>query len=331
MESLGAAVTVFVVCSVFVILAGIGLARFGDELAEKTGWGTLWVGTILVSVATSLPELSINISAVALENSPGLALGNVFGANMINIFVMACVGLVFGSMAVWSSESPDTPLLMLVAIGMVVLAMGIAATGDLDLGPLSVGGIVLLVAYIVGMRAVYKAGRTEMHADDIPAPTGSARNAWIGFGLCALVVIVAGRFLAGSADTIAELSGISASFIGVLLVSIVTTLPEGSVTVAAAMRKSYGIVVGNVYGSCAFNVLIIFFADLFWREGPLLAAMGPAHFAAAASALVLMSLGWLVSRGFRTPALAWSTKITPVIPLLYLGALYWVYQLAQAG
>jgi cation:H+ antiporter len=329
MESLGVAVTVFAVCALFVILAGVGLARFGDELAEKTGWGTLWVGTILVSVATSLPELTINISAVAFENSPGLALGNVYGANMINIFVMACIGLVFGSMAVWSSESRDTPLLMLVAIGMVAISMAIAATGDLDLGPLSIGGLVLLAAYIAGMRAVYKAGRTDMHAEDIPSPRGSARSAWIGFGLCALVVIIAGRYLAASADEIAELSGISASFIGVLLVSIVTTLPEGSVTFAAAMRKSYGIVVGNVYGSCAFNVLVIFFADLFWREGPLLAAMTPAHFVAAFSALVLMSLGWFIAKGYRTPALAWSSKLTFAIPILYVLALYWVFQLAR--
>jgi cation:H+ antiporter len=330
MESLGVAVTVFLVCALFVILAGVGLARFGDELAEKTGWGTLWVGTILVSVATSLPELTINISAVAFENSPGLALGNVFGANMINIFVMGLVGLVFGTRAVWSSDSPDTPLLMLVAIGMVVLASAIAATGDLDLGPTSIGGLVLLVAYIAGMRAVYRAGRTEMHAEDVPSPTGSARNAWIGFGLCALVVIIAGRFLAASADTIAELSGISASFIGVLLVSIVTTLPEGSVTFAAAMRKSYGIVVGNVYGSCAFNVFIVFFADFFWREGPLLASMTSAHFAAAASAFILMSMGWLIARGFRTPSLAWTGRLTVVIPIIYVAALFWVFRLAQA-
>jgi cation:H+ antiporter len=330
MQTLGIAVTVFVVCSLFVILAGIGLARFGDELAEKTGWGTLWVGTILVSVATSLPELTINISAVAFENSPGLALGNVYGANMINIFVMGMVGLIFGTRNVWSTTAKDTPLLMLVAIGLVTLAMVIGWLGDIDLGPASVGGVVILIAYIAGMRAVYRAGRTEMHIEDIPSPTGSARSAWIGFGLCALVVIIAGRFLASSADTIAELSGISASFIGVLLVSIVTTLPEGSVTIAAAMRRSYGIVVGNVYGSCAFNILVVFFADLFYREGPLLGAMGPPHFAAAIAALVLMSTGWMVAKSYRSSSLAWSSKLAPAIPVIYIAALYWVYMLAQA-
>ena len=46
------------------------LARFGDQVADVTGWGALWVGTILVSVATSLPELVTNITAVRID-SPG--------------------------------------------------------------------------------------------------------------------------------------------------------------------------------------------------------------------------------------------------------------------
>lgn len=328
MSDLTSAILIFLVCSLFVIGAGVGLARFGDELAEKTGWGTLWVGTILVSVATSLPELTINISAVAFEDSPGLALGNVFGANMINIFVMGVVALLFGVKNIWSTTARDTPVLMVVAIGLVVLAMIVGAAGDYNMGVTSLGGIVIGIAYVLGMRAVYKAGRTDMDLEDIPSPLGSARNAWIGFGLCALVVIIAGRFLASSADSIAEITGIGASFIGVLLVSIVTTLPEGSVTIAAAMRKSYGIVVGNVYGSCAFNIFVVVFADLFYADGALLAMMQSAHWAAAAGALGLMTMGLLIARSFRTPVLAWAGKLTPAIPVVYIGVLYWVYVLA---
>jgi len=201
--------------------------------------------------------------------------------------------------------------------------------GDVKLGPTSLGGLALIMVYVAGMRAVYKAGRTDMHVDDIPAPTGSARNAWIGFGISVAVVIVAGRFLASSADTIAELSGISASFIGVLLVAIVTTLPEGSVTVAAALRKSYGIVIGNVYGSNAFNVSIFFFSDMFRSEGPLLGTMEAAHFAAGAAALILMTMGYLVIRSCQSETLRWPRALTPVIPIVYLGALYLVFTLGQ--
>ncbi|OGA43416.1 MAG: hypothetical protein A3G24_13635 [Betaproteobacteria bacterium RIFCSPLOWO2_12_FULL_62_13] len=329
MDTLTGAILVFVVSAVFVVFAGVGLARFGDELAEKTGWGTLWVGTLLVSIATSLPELTVSISAVWLEDSPGLALGNVFGADMINVFVLGVAALAFGVRNLFENQGRDTQILILLGIGMVVLAVVMGALGDVKLGPTSLGGLLLIAAYVAGMRAVYKSGRTEMHAADIPSPKGSARNAWIGFGISVAVVIVAGRFLAASADSIAEMSGISASFIGVLLVSIVTTLPEASVTVAATLRKSYGIVIGNVYGSNAFNVSIVFFADLFHDRGPLLASMASAHFVAAASALLLMSMGYLILRSCQTQAAVWGRRLTPAIPLVYIGALYFVFTLGQ--
>ncbi|MDH5579052.1 MAG: hypothetical protein OEZ09_11410, partial [Betaproteobacteria bacterium] len=202
METLGTAALVFVVSAAFVIAAGIGLARYGDDLAESTGWGKLWVGTLLVGIATSLPEVVVNISAVWLENSPGLALGNVFGADMMNVFVLGCVGLAFGIGNLFGGQGRDTELLILVGMALVALALVFGFAGDVKLGPTSLGTALILAAYLVGMRMVYKAGQTHMHLEDIPAPTGSAKKAWIGFGISVAVVIVAGRFLAASADRI---------------------------------------------------------------------------------------------------------------------------------
>ena len=205
------------------------------------------------------------------------------------------------------------------------------AFGDVKvLGPTSVGGLLIGAVYVFGMRRVYLAGREAGAQDEGDAPRPSARNAWIGFLGSAAVVIVAGRYLASSADAIAEASGISASFIGVLLVSIVTTLPEGSVSVAASLRRSYGIAMGNVYGSCAFNVTIVFIADFFHLRGPLLREMNAAHFAAAISAFVLMAMGYLVFKACQSRAWAPARGLAPAIPIVYVGALYLVFRLGQA-
>ena len=330
MESLGAAILAFVVSAALVVVAGIGLARFGDELAEKTGWGSLWVGTLLVGIATSLPEVTVNISAVWLEDAPSLALGNVFGADMMNIFVLALVALAFGATKVCGNQGRDTRILIVLGVGLVAVAIVLGASGDLKLGPTSLGGLLIAAVYVGGMRIVYQAGRTDMDLADIPRPTGRARRAWIGFGISALVVIVAARYLAASADKIAEISGISASFIGVLLVSIVTTLPEGSVTVAAALRRSYGIVLGNVYGSCAFNVFIVPLADLFHTKGPLLGTMESEHFVAAGTAFALLSMGYLIVKGCQFSAFVWVRILTPAIPVIYLVGLYVVFVLGQS-
>jgi cation:H+ antiporter len=331
METLGGAILVFLVSSAFVIAAGVGLARFGDELAEATGWGKLWVGTLLVGIATSLPEVTVNISAVWLEKNPSLALGNVFGADMINIFVLACAALVFGVTNLFGNQGRDTELLIFSGLALVAIALGFGAFGDIKvLGPTSVGGLLIGAVYVYGMRRVYLAGKAGPGVDGGDEPRPSARNAWIGFLVSAAVVIVAGRFLASSADAIAEASGISASFIGVLLVSIVTTLPEGSVTVAASLRRSYGIAMGNVYGSCAFNVTIIFIADFFHTRGPLLREMRAAHFAAALAAFGLMGMGYLVFKACQSRAYAPLRALAPAIPFVYVGALYAVYVLGQA-
>jgi cation:H+ antiporter len=216
-----------------------------------------------------------------------------------------------------------------VGIGLVVLATVMAATGDFKLGPSSLGGLLIATAYILGMRAVYNAGRVDIvePAHDAP-PKESARSAMIYFGIASLVVIIAGRFLASSADDIAKISGIGASFVGVLLVSIVTTLPEGSVTIAACFRKSYGIAIGNVYGSCAFNVFVITIADMF-HDGPLLRAMEGAHFVAAAAAFLLMSMGFLIIRSCQTSTMSMARALTPALPVIYIGGLYLVYIMAS--
>ena len=344
MDSLTVAVPVFLASAVLVVLAGVALARYGDQIADITGWGTLWVGTILVSIATSLPELVTNITAVRpleflpvkLENpAPGLALGNVFGADMINIFAISLVAIVFGIRNLFGNQPKDTQTLVVVAVVLGIIAFVFGALRDWALGPTSVGAVVIAVGYVVGMKLVYNAGSEARAAaaaegnGDAGEQSGSASRVWAGFFAAAAVVLVAAYFLALSADGIAEATGLGRSFIGVLLVSIVTTLPEASVTVTAAMRRSYGLVIGNIYGSCAFNLFVIPIAGLFFVGGPLLAEMESAHFVAAGAAIGLMSCGFLIIRSFYMPVLSWLWRLTYALPPAYVVALFFVFQLAE--
>ncbi len=334
MDSLAVAIPVFLVSAVVVVFAGIALARYGDAIAEITGWGALWVGTILVSVATSLPELMTNITAVLIP-SPGLALGNVFGADMINIFTISLVGIVFGISNLFGNQPKDTQTLVAVAIALGIVAFAFGWTGDRGIGPTSAGALVIAVVYVVGMKLVYnagaagrEAGATDADEADEETSRGAAR-VWIGFLTAAFVVLAAAYFLALSADGIAEATGLGRSFIGVLLVSIVTTLPEASVTVAAALRKSYGLVIGNIYGSCAFNLFVIPIAGLFFAGGPLLGEVEDSHKVAAGAAVLLMAAGFLIIRSFKTAALAPFRYLTFAVPPAYIVALYFVFTLSQ--
>ena len=330
MDSLAVAVPVFLGSAVVVVLAGIALARLGDEIADVTGWGALWVGTILVSIATSLPELGTNIFAVR-NDTPELALGNVFGADMINIFTISLVAIAFGVGNLFGNQARDTQTLVVVAVVIAIIATVFGALGDWGVGPTSVGAVVIALAYFAGMKLVYDAGRegreaAARHAPDGGAPARSAVRVWGGFVAAGLVVLFAAYWLVESADGIAEASGLGRSFIGVLLVSIVTTLPEASVTVAAAMRRSYGLVLGSIYGSCAFNLFVIPIAGLFFVGGPLLAEMEGPHFVAAGTAIGLMTMGFVIIRSFTVRALAPLRYLTYAVPPVYVAALFFVFQ-----
>ena len=332
MDSLAVSVPIFLASGLIVVIAGVFLARYGDEIADRTGWGTLWVGTILVSMATSLPELSHNITAVVRQDNPELALGDMLGSNMVNIFIVSVVGIIFGVRNLFADQTKDTQLLMLVSIGLGILAMALAATGDYALGWTSVGGLVMIFAYLGGMKLVYDAGRTDVviDGDDIDSPSiGSARSAFLGFGVASVAIIIAATLLAASADSIAHATGLGGGFVGILAVSIVTSLPEASVTVAAARRRSYGLVLGNIYGSCAFNLSVIFYADLGNPEA-ILSFMKPEHFVTAGVGIGLMAIGYGIARSFKNPALEKLRHSVYVIPPVYLVALLWVFLIAKS-
>ena len=125
---LAIAIVIFLFSAAAVIYCGALLAKYGDALATLTGWGRLFVGSILLALATSLPELSTNISAVRLDPpNPELALGNILGANMINMFTLAMVALVFGGKRFLQRVAPEQAYLILLAAVMTGLAVLFAA------------------------------------------------------------------------------------------------------------------------------------------------------------------------------------------------------------
>ena len=93
--NLAAAIVLFLGSAVVVVIAAIALAKAGDAIATNTRLGHLWVGSLLIAGATSLPELVTSITAVRIDN-PALASGNILGATMLNVSNLATIGALFG-------------------------------------------------------------------------------------------------------------------------------------------------------------------------------------------------------------------------------------------
>ncbi len=301
---------VFIASAAAVIFLGVQLAKYGDALATLTGWGRLFVGSILVALATSLPELSNNITAVRIDN-PQLALGNVVGANMVNMFTMAVLALIFGGRRFLQRVAPEQGYLIVLAAiltGLAVMfagwhALAPGAITELDVWAIGLPSLFLLAVYVIGMRLVYQR-RPAGDADDAAEDPGmTLRRAWLIFSLVSVGVIIAGVFLAQSADWIANATGISSGVLGILAVSIVTTMPEASAAVAAARMGAADLGVAGLYGSCVFNATILAYADPFYRGGEncasvvLLNCASPEHFVAGIIAVALILWGGLLLWG----------------------------------
>jgi len=295
------ALVVFAASAASVVYLGVQLARFGDVLATLTGWGRIFVGSILLALATSLPELSTNISAVRLDPpNPELALGNVVGANMLNMFTLSLVALFFGGRRFLQQVAPQQGYLIVLAAAMTgaVLIFG-ALQLDASFWQVGLASVVLLGMFLAGMRVVYATRpANDEESQENGQPGMTLGRAWVLFGLVSAGVFVAGFFLAWSTDRVAEITGVSSSTLGILAVSVVTTMPELVSTIAAIRMGAADLGVSGLFGSCAFNVTILSFADLFYRDGVLINQIGPAHFVAGGVAVVLIlaSLALILGR-----------------------------------
>jgi cation:H+ antiporter len=127
-------------------------------------------------------------------------------------------------------------------------------------------------------------------AEATAGPKAGVRREWRRFGLSAAVVLVAGSWLPGLADGLAQALGLSRSFVGTVFMALVTTLPEMAVTLGALRLGALDMALGNLLGSNLFNVTILAVDDACYVRGPLLADAAPAHAGTAVTALVMTGL-----------------------------------------
>lgn len=109
--------------------------------------------------------------------------------------------------------------------------------------------------------------------------------------MAAGAIFVAAPILATSANELAIMTGLSATFIGTTLVGGTTSLPELVTALAAVRLGAFDLAVGNLYGSNAFNMAALWFVDLAYRPGPLLGAITQTHAVTALISLLLMNVG----------------------------------------
>lgn len=286
-----------------VVYAGAALARYGDAIAEATRLGRLWIGSVLLAGATSLPELATDIAAVRL-GAMDLAVGDLFGSSMANMLILALIDMLSPRKQVLQRATLDHTLAAALAIAANALAaVFILVRSDFAILGVSPGSVLLLLAYIAGTRAIYLHATREGAvlsagiAQEEGAPKLTLRQALLGFGVAAAVILVSAPIFAWGAKGVAELTGLGNTFVGTWLVGLSTSLPELVASLAAVRMGAFDMAVGNLFGSNALNMAIFFPLDLVQR-GSIFAAIESSHVVSALFGVILMGLG-LAAIAFR--------------------------------
>jgi len=260
----------FVLCAGAIIYSGRVLSNAADELADRTGLGRAFIGSLLLAGATSLPEVAAS-GAAALQGAGNLSMGNVFGSNTFNMLLLV-IAQCFARRPILANVSQTH--VTTAAAGM--LLSGIAAMAMLARPSASFLGAgldtwVILATYLLIVRllpnseggetatAVAAAAETPPEARE---RSSSVALVWLRFGAGAAGVVVAGWYLSAAAEQIAVVTGLGETFVGSTLLAAATSLPELTVSIFTVRMGAYDLTVGNVLGSNIFNMIILFISDL---------------------------------------------------------------------
>lgn len=286
--------------SLLVFLGGWFLVRFGDAIAEETGLGRVWAGVILLATATSLPELVTGITAVRGLDSPNLAAGGAFGANSLNLLVIAVLGLKWREML--HDPTTETKQMGISAILVTLIAASILVLGRDALGIPSVAirilpGLLILTYVVTALwtigqlgsvlpsRSTFSGGGPSL---SIPKPSERLVKNAGGYLAAVGIVTGAGIWLAIAADDVTEAMGWSSSFVGAQFLPISTTLPEFSVAIASLRIGAPEMALSNLLGSNMFNIGIVLAVDSFaYTKGAFFTKISAVHEVAAIAGLAM--------------------------------------------
>jgi cation:H+ antiporter len=302
-RGVGPPLAAFAAAGVLVFLVSSRLAHHADAIADATGLGRAWIGALLLAGSTSLPELITDLNATWL-GAIDLGIGDLFGSTLANMLLLALLDLLYRRRNVLDTVSPDHALVGTVAILVTTIAGAAIASGGWGrIGHVGVETVIIVAVYLLGMRSVYLCSRPTAPPEQLvlgDTKRTVLRRGVAGFALGTAGLAVLAPALVLSAEVLAAESGTSSTFIGTLLVGFTTSFPEIAATLAAARLGAFDLAVGNILGSNAFNLCILFAMDLAYVRGPLLAHASRVHVLSAllgSLAIAFAVMGILARKG----------------------------------
>lgn len=252
-----------IILNVLFLIIGMALLIKGADffvdgssrVAKALKIPSLIIGLTLVSIGTSLPELSVSLTS-SLNGLNDMSFGNVVGSNIFNVLVVIGASALFTPMIVSKSVYKyDIPVL--IGIYAIVLLFGFVISPLAFVLWESIVIFSLFIAYLVFLVIRTKKGEDQIVEE---VKEEKPRKMWVNIVYIVLgcaAIIFGGDFVVDTASYLAGKLGMSELLISLTIVAVGTSLPELVTSMVAAKKGENDIAVGNAIGSCIFNMLLI--------------------------------------------------------------------------
>ena len=260
----------YILVAATVVWLSVKASHYIDLIDQKSSLSGAFLGGVLLSAVTSLPELFTSISATVLLAKPSLCLGNILGSNIFNLVVLAVMFVLFvrSSHAARLAKGHQMVIVYcLVTYAAIALNMFLPKVFDFHVLSLSVSSIIIVICYALGVKYLSGEDGGEGKSETQDDSSLTMRGIVVRFVLCSVGLVGLSIWLTYLSDDIATSLGMGAGLAGALFLGVATSLPELSSTVTLFRLKNYNVAVGNIVGSCLFNMIILTVADLLWFKG----------------------------------------------------------------
>jgi cation:H+ antiporter len=222
------------------------------KFSKIVGISELVAGFIIVSIATSTPEISVAVFSVYTDNV-GITLGNIFGANVTNIALITPLLLLASTLKRIEKSTVQKLIPLFIIASVIPILLLVAQQGSRFIG------IALLVFYGFFMHQSLKRNiNAQMTNNDKAKEQGSsALRQFLFFVIGIALVMTSAHFIVNSASSIADKTGLRESVLGATIVALGTTLPELVVSIVSVRKNHLDLALGNIVGSSVTNIALI--------------------------------------------------------------------------
>jgi cation:H+ antiporter len=240
---------------ILLLVGGEALVRGSVSVARKLNISELVIGLTLVGFGTSVPELVISLQAVD-KGAVGIAIGNVVGSNIANIFLVLALAAIISPVLVHPKALARDGTFMIAVTGVLCALLWFDQFNRLS----GILLLALLIAYLA--YSLIADQRRQSAAAELHQAEGESVEAHYGLGVGLAIavaglagVVIGANLLVTGATSLARSIGISETVIGLTIVAVGTSLPELATSIVAAYRKRGDVALGNIIGSNIFNIL----------------------------------------------------------------------------